>query len=161
MAFDPACHAVSECFPPDGQSATSGHFCIVGAGKDKGIQTAEFLFQQPTSPIGQIRAKRVAAYQLGEFIGDVGRGGHLRAHLPENRVNLTLGHLPGRLRPGKPAPYDINDRFSYHYPARLSTNLCTIRILPQFRVAPLPSKKCFGYFSQSFRIAGFVVWCVT
>lgn len=95
-----------EFIPPDCQRAARGQRVFEGRAQDQTAQTLHLIFQDAQRPIRQDAAHRIAAHQLGQIVGNMGRGGPHGAHFVEGDGKAPLGQLPGGLCPGQPAAYN-------------------------------------------------------
>ena len=85
------------------QGRARGHLVCLSQGDDQGAHAPHLFLQQPR-PGGQgLGPKRVAAHELGEIAGGMGRGAGDRPHLVQVHRHSPPGELPRGLAAGETA----------------------------------------------------------
>jgi len=98
-----------EGVPVNGERLSGRDGRGVSRGKDQGIEAPHLLLQESNGVFQCARTERVAADELGEARGFVGRRKTFGFHLAKPHTIATTEELPGRLAAGKP-PADDGDR---------------------------------------------------
>ena len=96
-----------------GQRTARRNTRLLGTGQNVRTKATQLRLEEAGGAVGQVGAKRVAAYQLGEFAGRVGRGGVVGTHLVQGDIYTPLSGLPGRFTPGE-ATADNSERQCSH-----------------------------------------------
>ena len=113
VAADPFGDLRGEFIPPYGQGAARRQGVFECRTQNQTAQRLHLIFQNAQRPVGQSAAHRIAAHQLGQTVGDVGRGGAHRAHFIEGDGEAPLGQLPGRFGSGQPATHNCHSLSHY------------------------------------------------
>ena len=100
----------------------------VGALQQQAAQRPQLGLEQAVRVAELGGFEGVAADELGEPIGLVGRGRHHRAHLVQGDIDPALGERPGRFRPGQPSA----DHGSRSRQRRLLARSTTTSLCPHF-----------------------------
>ena len=85
----------------------------LGGGKDQRPKRPHFSFEETAGILERFGFQGVAADQLGESVGLVGRRPDRRAHLEETDGDATLRRLPGGLAAGQPAADNRDEMFRH------------------------------------------------
>ena len=94
---------LGEAFPIDRQRPTRRHGGLIGHAHDEGVEQAQFGFEEPRGPIGQVAAQRVGADQFGQLIGRMRGRIADRTHFVQHHVDAAFGRLPRRFTSGESA----------------------------------------------------------
>ena len=131
-------HRLGEDLAVHGQRRAAGHARRVGAREQQAPQRAQLRLEQAVR-VGEIdRLEGVAADELGQPVGVMGRRPHRRPHLVQRHAHAALRERPGRLRAGETAADNGGDDGDVHASATSSGSASTI-LLPHFmqvRVSP-------------------------
>ncbi|OQC34704.1 MAG: hypothetical protein BWX64_02735 [Acidobacteria bacterium ADurb.Bin051] len=103
-------HAAGERLPVDGERPAGRHRRGAGGADDERAEPFHLPLEQPGGVVGVVAPQRVAADELGEIAGLVGRRRAFRTHLVEHHRHPAAGELPGALGAGEAAADDVDAR---------------------------------------------------
>ncbi len=154
---DPLVRQAREHLAVHRQRGAGGHPRLIRDGEQERAEPAQLVLEQAVRVAEVGGLEGVAADELGQAAGLVGRRGHRRAHLVELDVDPPLGEGPRGFRAREP-PADDGDG---HVAATSSASITTTRCwhLRQVRVSPsaletffsMPTKPQLGQVSTTGR----------
>ena len=106
MGAEPLVHRAGEHIAVHHQRGSAWYTRQVGAFQQETAQDPELGLEQTVGIGGLDRLEGVAAHQLGQRAGLVGRGRHDRSHFAEGDGDAAIGESPGGLRAGQTAADD-------------------------------------------------------